>query len=337
MKKRQVRIGGLTVGGGFPIAVQTMADRKTADLDSVVPECLEAIAAGADIIRFSVLDQADADAFKLLKKLLSVPLVADIHFDYRLALAALEAGADKIRINPGNLPPAHLKTVADCALEHRAAVRIGLNLGSAGTRDFASLFERLDSYISALEERGLFDIVLSLKSSSPDEALKLYREADRRYDYPLHLGLTEAGYGEEALMKSAALLVPLLKDGIGDTLRISLADSPVREVRAARYLLKALGLLSGVPTLVCCPTCGRTTVDVKRVARRLDEHLVSVRKDVKIAVMGCPVNGPGEAKDADIGLSGADGRFLVFAKGKPLFWAAEDEAVAYVLDYIDRL
>lgn len=331
MEKRTVKIGSLQLGPGQPIRIQTMTDRKTSDLTSVITQAQELERAGAELIRFSVADTTDADSFKVLKSELKVPLIADIHFDYRLALRAIAAGADKIRINPGNTPRSHLREIVAACKDRQIPIRIGLNSGSLGTSTSSTDYlKELEATLEIFESLGFYDLVLSLKATDPQQTIELNRLAFARYPYPLHLGVTEAGYGSEALMKTAAALVPLLNDGIGSTIRISLSEPPLAEIQAAKYLLKALDLKKDVPTLISCPTCGRTTVDVKAIAAELTKRLAFVAKDVKVAVMGCPVNGPGEARAADFGIAGNGGKFVVFERGRIIFEADPTEALAYL-------
>ena len=331
MEKRTVKVGSLLLGPGQPVRIQTMTDCKTADLETVTAEAQELERAGAELIRLAVVDADDAAAFKTLKSRLVVPLIADIHFDYRLALQAIAAGADKIRINPGNTPKTHLREIVDACKDRRVPIRIGLNSGSLGSKTACTDYLReLEVTLAIFESLGFYDLVLSLKTTDPQQTVELNRLAAARYPYPLHLGVTEAGYGKEALMKTAAALVPLLNDGIGSTVRISLSEPPLAEVEAAKYLLKALGLKKNVPTLISCPTCGRTTVDVQAIAALLAKRLLFVAKDVKVAVMGCPVNGPGEARAADFGIAGNNGKFVVFERGRIIFEAEPEAALAYL-------
>lgn len=335
MSTRIVKIGNKLLGGNNPILIQTMADIKTSKVDEVIKEALECEKIGADLIRFSVLDNADVDGLKIIKNSLDIPIVADIHFDYSLAIKAMDAGVDKIRINPGNIPNKHLKEIVFKAKDKNIPIRIGINSGSYKIGSNPDKFlNELDSYIQSIERFGYSNLVLSIKSSNPQVTYELNKYASYRFDYPLHLGVTEAGYGKEALIKSTVALAPLLSEHIGDTIRISLSESPTEEIKACKYLLKSLGLKKNVPTLISCPTCGRTTVNVFQLVRKVDELLTNVNKDVKIAVMGCPVNGPGEAKDADIGIAGIDGKFMVFKKGKIVFKADEVEAFNFLKNEI---
>lgn len=324
-KTMSFKIGNKTIGGDAPVLIQSMSDKKTSLVDYNVDltNSLEKI--GLDMMRYSVLDLEDAAALKEIKKRTKVPVVADIHFRPDLALAAIDAGVDKIRLNPGNIPLEKVKSIRDRMKERGIALRIGVNSGSLGRYGKATV-DNLDPFFFALDDmlqvfkEGSFDhIVLSLKDTDPEMTIALYEKAARLYPYPLHVGQTESGYGVAGAIRSAIALVPLLHDGIGNTIRISLSDDRKEEMVACRTLLAGMGLRNDVPVLITCPTCGRTQCDVSYEAREIDKYLTyNVHDDIHVAVMGCPVNGPGEAKNADIGLAGGKNTYLVFVKGKPL-------------------
>ncbi|MDD4532397.1 MAG: flavodoxin-dependent (E)-4-hydroxy-3-methylbut-2-enyl-diphosphate synthase [Bacilli bacterium] len=342
-KTRVVHIGNKLMGGDNPILIQTMANVKTSRVDDILKMDKHLRELGNDLLRLSVLDKEDALAFKELSSRTDTPLIADIHFNYEYAIMAMENGAKKIRINPGNIGGFdNLRKIIDVAKFYKVPIRIGVNSGSLG-QSFDHRHDSLESYLKPLDDsikvfeaEGFHDLVLSLKSSDPNMCYAAYKEADRRYIYPLHLGVTETGGGYVGALRTAVALVPLLKEGIGNTIRISLTEDPSHEVIACKQLLKAMGLRKNVPVLISCPTCGRTQVNLIEVYNKVAKHLENIDKDIKVAVMGCPVNGPGEAKDADIGLAGAKDAFMIFKKGKPVKVMPEEEAIKYLFDAIDK-
>lgn len=338
MEKLIVKIKDLYLGPSYPIRIQTMSDIKTSRLEDVIAQSNNLVRSGAELIRYSVLDEDDAKAFEVLSQTIKVPLIADIHFDYHLALKAIEYGADKIRINPGNTPLSGIKEIVKACKDRHIPIRIGLNSGSLqGNKTPQDFLKEVDRTLEVFESLGFQEIVLALKSSDPLLTYKLNKLAYERYPYPLHLGVTEAGYGDEAIIKSIIALAPLLQDGIGSTIRISLTDTPLAEVQACKHLLRALGLKRNVPTLISCPTCGRTMVNVKEMAKRVATELTYVHKDITIAVMGCPVNGPGEAKEADYGIAGCgNNRYVIFSKGKILQTLDEEAAYSYLRKIIHQ-
>ncbi len=336
---KEVHVGNIKLGNNNPIVVQTMANIKTSKIDEILSleERLSKI--GNKLLRLSVLDEDDANAFKILSKKSNTPLIADIHFNINYAIQAIENGAKAIRINPGNMKKEDVYKLIPFAKKHDIAIRIGVNSGSIGQGKKATLDNMILSmrnYVSIFEESGFTNLVLSLKSSDPNLTKEVYFKASEVFPYPLHLGVTEAGGSYFGAIKSCIGLIPLLENGIGDTIRISLCSSPEDEVLAAYQLLKGLNLITDFPNLVCCPTCGRTQVDLKRVYQLVLDKVKYVKKDIKIAIMGCPVNGPGEAKDADIGLAGGVDHFLIFKKGKPVANLCEDEALVYLFNEIDN-
>ena len=345
-KCRAVRVGNLTVGGGAPVTVQSMLSVPAADVAGNVRQAQALEAAGCELIRVAVPDRASVRLIPALKEAVRVPIVADIHFDYRIALDCAAAGVDKIRINPGNIgSDDRVKAVADACRTRGIPIRIGVNTGSLERSILARYghpcAEALcDSalYHASLLERFDFDrIVLSLKASTVDMMVQAYELAAQRCDYPLHLGVTEAGTERMGLIKSAAGIGSLLLHGIGDTIRVSLTADPVREVAAGRDLLRALGLRQEGITFVSCPTCGRTRINLIELAQQAEARLAGCRKNLRVAVMGCVVNGPGEAREADIGIAGGDGCGLTFRKGEILRKVPESQLLDALVEEIDRL
>ncbi len=325
---KRVYVGGLAVGAGAPVSVQSMTCTDTKDVDATVAQIHALTDAGCDIVRCAVYDRGCADALAEIRPQISVPLVADIHFDYRLAIAAMEKGADKIRFNPGNIGDAeHVRSVAACATEHNVPIRIGVNGGSL-EKDLLekygvtaeAMVESGVRHAEMLEKYGFSDIVLSLKSSDVKTTVEAYRRAAGLLPYPLHLGITEAGMGEEALLRSAIGVGSLLLDGIGDTMRVSLTGGVIEEVEAAKKILAALDIRRDSVRIVSCPTCGRTRVDLASIVSRVREALsFEGVKPIKVAVMGCAVNGPGEAREADIGIAFGSVNAAVFGRGGILY------------------
>lgn len=324
-KTKQIMVGGVAVGGGAPLAVQSMANTKTTDVEGTLAQLERLAQAGCQIARLAVPDMEAARAFGRIREKSPLPLVADIHFDYRLAVEAAQQGADKIRINPGNIGSAQgVKQVAQACRERKIPIRIGVNGGSLekellakyGGPKAEALVESALGHIRLLNDQGFDEICVSLKSSDVLENIKAYRLMARQTDYPLHLGVTEAGTRHMGLLKSAAAFGALLADGIGDTLRVSLTADPVQEVYAAQDILKALGLHEQGATLVSCPTCGRTRVDLIPIAEEVERRLAGLKSRITVAVMGCVVNGPGEAREADLGVACGVEEGLIFAKGE---------------------
>lgn len=343
MKRSTFQIGNKTIGDGN-VLIQSMGDRKTTKTDELIPLTNDLSRMGLDMMRFSVLDKEDAKALSEIKKNVSIPIIADIHFDTNLALLAIESGADKIRINPGNVnSEAGLREVIALAKKKNIAMRIGLNSGSLNRykgkgKDFVDdYFLALDATLAIFREMAFDRIVLSLKTSSPEKTYALYKRAYTDYPYPLHIGLTESGFGVMGSIKSALALQSLLSEHIGDTIRVSLADDRREEVRACKTLLRTLALRKDLPELVVCPTCGRTLIDLKDISREVARRLDYVFKPVKVAVMGCPVNGIGEAKDADFGIAGSGKKdvYLLFSKGHPLGTYEKEEALSRLFGFID--
>ncbi len=323
---KSIRIGKIGIGGGQPVAVQSMTTEKTGDVSKCVAQIIALQKAGCDIVRVSVLDEEDARAIGKIKGEVSLPVVADVHFSAKLAVLSVESGADKLRINPGNIGgEREIARVADCLKAHKIPVRVGANTGSI-ERHFLEKYGRsaealalsaLEN-VAVLEKHGVFDIVLSVKASDVPLTLAAYRYLAERTDYPLHLGVTEAGGGDAAIVKSAVGIGALLCDGIGDTIRVSLTDDPVREVEIAHEILRACKLERNYVEVVSCPTCGRCRYDCMALSQRVRERVRGVKKPLKVAVMGCVVNGPGEARDADLGIAGGEGECLLFSRGEIL-------------------
>ncbi|MDY6016877.1 MAG: flavodoxin-dependent (E)-4-hydroxy-3-methylbut-2-enyl-diphosphate synthase [Oscillospiraceae bacterium] len=345
-KSRRVKVGGLFIGGGERITVQSMLNRPASDIEGSVRQAVELEKAGCDIIRAAVPDMAAVKLIEKLKENLTVPVVADIHFDYRLALESLEAGVDKIRINPGNIGSMDRVRAVACACKARQVpIRIGVNSGSLekellakyGSPCAEALAESAMNHAALLEKCDFNDIVISIKSSDVKTMIKAYRLVAERCDYPLHLGVTEAGTHNMALIKSSIGIGSLLLDGIGDTIRVSMTDDPVNEVSAAFGILKSIGLKNDCPDIVSCPTCGRTKINLIALANEVETRLSGCKKNIKVAVMGCAVNGPGEAREADIGIAGGDGCALIFKKGEIVCKVSENEAVDRLMEEIERL
>ena len=317
-------IGNVAIGGNSPIAVQSMSTLKISDVEKATKQALELQNAGCDILRFSVLNEQDAKSFSLLKKQVKIPLVADIHFDYKLALKAIDGGADKIRINPGNIGGEDkVEAVARALKQNNVPVRVGSNTGSI-EKEFllkygkseVSLAESALKNVRLLEKYGVENIVISVKASDVPLAVKAYEYISKKTDYPLHLGITEAGTEYNGVIKNAMGIGSLLLKGIGDTLRVSLSADPIREVIAGKAILSGLNLIDEGVKIIACPTCGRCEWDCMEFAKKVEDYTQNIKKPLKIAVMGCVVNGPGEAKDADLGIAGAKDECAIFVKGE---------------------
>lgn len=345
-KAKTVKVGNIALGGNNRIAVQSMLNFPAHDVDGNVKQAIELENAGCEIIRLTVPDTAAAKTLYAVKENVKIPVVADIHFDYRCALESVAAGADKIRINPGNIgDDSKVKAVADACKLHGVPVRIGVNSGSLeknilakyGSPTPEALCESASYHISLLEKFDFNDIVVSIKSSDVQKMVTSYRMLAEKCDYPLHLGVTEAGTHNMALVKSSIGIGSLLLDGIGDTIRVSMTDNPVKEVKAGFDILKAAGIKTDCVRLVSCPTCGRTKIDLISLAKEIEDALANCNKQITVAVMGCVVNGPGEAKEADIGVAGGDGCGVIFKRGEVLKKVNEDEIVQELLKEIDRM
>ena len=344
-KSKAIRVGGLTLGGGAPILIQSMCNTPTQDVSATVAQIRALEEAGCQIVRLAVPDREAARAIRAIKAQVNVPLVADIHFDHRLALEAVEAGADKIRINPGNIGDGDkIRVVADACRGAGIPIRVGVNSGSID----ADLRERYGvtpealcrsalRNIAALEDCGFTDICVSLKMSDVFSTIRAYRRMAEECTYPLHLGVTEAGGEYMGTLRSAAAFGALLCDGIGDTIRVSLTADPVKEVRAARDILRALDLHTQGARIVSCPTCGRTQIDLIPLAEEVERRLAPLKTRLTVAVMGCVVNGPGEAREADIGIAGGRGEGVIIRKGEILCKVPEDQLLPRLLAEIEEM
>ncbi len=329
------------IGGGAPISIQSMTNLSVELVEETLQQIAELEQAGCDIVRIALPSASAVTGFSQVRQRTEIPLVADIHFDYRLAIAAIEAGADKIRINPGNILQSQLDKVIDCAKKHDVAIRIGVNGGSVNKEYLQkyqdkqlALFHSLQDYTNYFEQRNFNNIVLSVKSSDVRQTVQLNKLISQ-LGYPIHLGVTEAGLLHQGLVKNAMGIGALLLDGIGDTIRVSLTSNPVDEVYAAKDILTSLGLRSGV-TFVSCPKCGRCTIDLQTVATQVYDYVKNLNKNIKVAVMGCEVNGPGECMDADIGIAGANGGYVLFKRGK-LYKRIQGDALTELKKEIDLL
>ena len=343
---KKIKIGNTFIGGSNRVLIQSMCNIKTEKYLDVIKQINECAAAGADLMRVSVLDENDAYAISKIKEGISIPLIADIHFEYKLALICLQQGIDAIRINPGNIGIVDkIKLVVDKAKERHVPIRVGVNSGSMDKSIFDNdgivtshyLYESALKHVKILEDLGFEDIVISLKGSSAKETIEAYRYASKMFKYPLHLGVTEAGPKDTGLIRSSAGLAPLLLEGIGDTIRISLSDDPVEEIKAASRLLHDLGLKDDYPTFISCPTCGRTEVDLIPTAKIIQKYIEDNHINKTIAIMGCIVNGPGEARHADLGAAGGNGVWAIFKKGKVLRRVKNEDIVEELIKEINKL
>ena len=333
---RKIMVGNVQIGGQNKVVIQSMCNTKTKNVEDTVNQILELEKAGCEIIRVACLDIEDAKAIKEIKKQIHIPIVADIHFDYKIALQAIESGVDKIRINPGNIGSEEkVRKVVEGCKSHNIPIRIGVNAGSLekdllekyGKPTAEAMVESARRHVEILEKLDFYDIAISLKASNLDLCISAYEEAAKTFQYPLHLGITEAGTEFSGTVKSSIGLGILLREGIGDTLRVSLSDDPVKEIKVAKEILKDCNLYKGVPTLVACPTCGRTQIDLIPIAKEVEEFLQTINSELTVAVMGCAVNGPGEAREADIGIAGGINEGLLFKKGKIIKKVPQEEIV----------
>ncbi|MGG1515743.1 flavodoxin-dependent (E)-4-hydroxy-3-methylbut-2-enyl-diphosphate synthase [Paenibacillus oryzisoli] len=343
---RPVRVGDLTIGGSNEVIMQSMCTTKTADVKATVAEILRLEEAGCQIVRVTVNNKEAAEAIKEIKKQIHIPLVSDIHFDYRLALAAIENGIDKVRINPGNIGRRDkVEAVVKACKERGIPIRIGVNAGSLenhllekyGYPTAEAMVESALFHINILEELDFHDIIVSLKASDVPMAIAAYSQAAKAFNYPLHLGITEAGTLFTGAVKSAAGIGTLLNMGIGNTLRISLSADPVEEIKVARELLKTFGLITNAATLVSCPTCGRLDIDLFSIANEVEEYISKIKVPIKVSVLGCAVNGPGEAREADIGIAGARGEGMLFRYGEMIRKVPEAELLSELKKEIDSI
>ena len=343
---RVINIGKVAIGGNNPIAIQSMCNTKTEDIKATVEQIIRLEKAGCEIIRVAVPDASSAKAISAIKKEIDIPIVADIHFDYRLAIASIENGADKIRINPGNIGSyENVKAVVDAAKERNIPIRVGVNSGSL-EKDIISRYGHVTAEgivesaldkVHIIEDAGYDNIVISIKSSDVPMCIKAHELISDATDYPLHIGITESGTVYNGTVKSSVGLGIILYEGIGDTIRVSLTGDPVQEVVCAKRILKTLGLRRGDIEVVSCPTCGRTKIDLIKLAEQVNEMVQDYPLDIKVAVMGCVVNGPGEAREADLGIAGGDGEGLLFKKGEILRKLPEEELLGALKSELDQL
>ena len=343
---KKIKVGNIYIGGGSPVAIQSMLNVRADDIENNVRQAVELEKAGCEIVRVSVPDKAAVQLIYKIKEQINIPLVADIHFDYRLALESVNAGVDKVRINPGNIGSMeNVKKVANACKAAGVPIRIGVNSGSLekeilakyGSPTPEAMVESGLYHISLLNRFDFDDIVLSLKSSDTARTYESYVAAAEKCNYPLHIGVTEAGTEKMGIIKSSAALGGLLLRGIGDTIRISLTDDPVREVEAAKNLLKGIGLRKDGIKFVSCPTCGRTKIDLIGLAKAAEEELKNIDKNITVAIMGCVVNGPGEAKEADIGIAGGDGCGVLFKKDGTMRKIPEDKLLSELISEIEKM
>ena len=333
---RKIMVGNVQIGGQDKVVIQSMCNTKTKDVEATVKQILELEKVGCQIIRVACLDLEDAKAIKEIKEKIHIPIVADIHFDYRIALEAIEAGVDKVRINPGNIGSEEkIKLVVDKCKEKNIPIRIGVNAGSLekdllekyGKPTAKAMVESAKRHIDILEKMNFKNYAVSLKASNLDLCIESYEEASQAFDCPLHLGITEAGTEFSGTIKSSIGLGYMLRQGIGDTIRVSLSDDPIKEIKVAKEILKDCNLYHNTPTLIACPTCGRTQIDLIPIAKEVEEFLQTIEADITVAVMGCAVNGPGEAREADIGIAGGIKEGLLFKNGQIVKKVKQEEIV----------
>ena len=322
---RKIMVGNVQIGGQNKVVIQSMCNTKTKDIEATVKQILNLEKAGCEIIRVACLDIEDAKAIKEIKSKINIPIVADIHFDYKIALEAIKSGVDKIRINPGNIGNEEkVKAVVEACKEKNIPIRIGVNGGSLekdllekyGKPTAKAMVESAKRHVQILENLDFYDIAISLKASNLDLCIEAYEEASKEFNYPLHLGITEAGTEFSGTVKSSIGLGILLREGIGSTIRVSLSDDPIKEIKVAKEILKDCNLYDNVPTLIACPTCGRTQIDLIPIAKEVEKFLQNINSNITVAVMGCAVNGPGEAREADIGIAGGVKEGILFKKGR---------------------
>lgn len=341
---KTIYVKNIPIGENHPIVIQSMTNTKTKDISSTITQINELVSAGAQIVRLAIADMEDAEAITEIKKQITIPLVADIHFDYRLALKAIENGIDKLRLNPGNIHDKEqiTKVVLACK-EKKIPIRIGINGGSLDPKIYqkyghtpTALVESAKSHVKILEDLGFYDIIISLKDTDIDITLEANRLAATTFDYPIHIGLTEAGTIYSGTVKSSYVLGTLLKEKIGNTIRVSLTSKPIEEIKVVKEILKMTGNLSA-PTIISCPTCGRTNYNMLQIIEELEPLINKLNKPLKIAIMGCVVNGPGEARDADIGIAGGKNQVVLFKHGKVIKNIKEKNIVKEFMDEIYKL
>lgn len=343
---RKVKVGNTYVGGDAPITIQSMTTSHTKDVDTTLKQINELHNAGCDIIRCAVLDMEDAEKLKEVTAKSPIPVVADIHFDYKLALKAIENGVAALRINPGNIGSIdRIKAVAERCKAKQIPIRIGVNSGSLekdilekhGRVNAEGLVESALRHVKILEDLDFYDIVISIKSSNVPMMIECYRLVAEKCDYPLHLGVTEAGTVQRGTIKSSIGIGTLLAEGIGDTIRVSLTSNPLEEIKVAKEILKSLGIIKNGVEFVSCPTCGRTQINLIKIAEEVEKRLENCEKNIKVAVMGCVVNGPGEARESDIGIAGGKGEGIIFKKGEIIKKVKEEELIDALMEEVDKL
>lgn len=345
-KTRAIKVGNVQIGGNNKVIIQSMCNTKTKDIENTVKQILELENVGCQIIRVACLDLEDARAIKEIKKQIHIPIVADIHFDYKIALEALQAGVDKVRINPGNIGDKEkVRAVVEECKKRNIPIRIGVNAGSLEKvllekyrkPTAEAMVESAKRHVEILEELDFYDIAISLKASDLDLCIKAYEMASNTFNYPLHLGITEAGTEFSGTIKSSIGLGVLLRQGIGNTIRVSLSDNPIKEIKVAKEILKDCNLYNNIPTLIACPTCGRTQIDLIPIAKQVEEFLQTINSDIKVAVMGCAVNGPGEAREADIGIAGGIKEGILFKKGEIIKKVPQENIVDVLKEEIMKM
>ena len=343
---RKIMVGNVQIGGQDKVVIQSMCNTKTKDVEATVKQILELEKVGCEIIRVACLDIEDAKAIRDIKEKIHIPIVADIHFDYRIALEAIESGVDKVRINPGNIGSEdRVKLVVDKCKEKNIPIRIGVNAGSLekdlldkyGKPTAKAMVESAKKHIEILEKLDFKNYAVSLKASNLDLCIESYEEASKEFDCPLHLGITEAGTEFSGTVKSSIGLGYMLRNGIGDTIRVSLSDDPIKEVKVAKEILKDCNLYKNTPTLISCPTCGRTQIDLIPIAKEVEDFLQTINSDITVAVMGCAVNGPGEAREADIGIAGGIKEGLLFKNGKIVKKVKQEKIVEVLKEEILKM
>ena len=339
IETRPINVGGVRIGGQDKVIIQSMTNTKTKDVEATVKQIRQLEDAGCEIIRVAILDKEDAKAVEQIKKQISIPLVCDIHFNPDFAIEAIKAGTDKIRLNPGNIEDEDkIKEIVTLCKERNVPIRIGINAGSLNKKykhSEEAMIESAKDHLRILEALDFHDVCLSFKSSDPLECIKAYRLASQTFPYPLHLGVTEAGGLLNSTIKSSLALGNLLLDGIGDTIRISISDDPIEEIRVAKKLLRACGLRRNVANLISCPTCGRIQYDMLPIVKEMEAYLDTVDKDVTVAIMGCPVNGPQEASRADIGVAGGKDSAILFKKGQIVRAIPQDDIIKVLKEEIE--
>ena len=351
-KTKKIRVGNITIGANNDIVIQSMCNTKTEDKDATINQILALEDAGCELVRVTIPNEIAANNIEHIKKKIHIPLVADIHFDYKLALMSAERGIDKIRINPGNIgDESKVKQVVNICKNKNIPIRVGVNSGSVskeildkynGKVTDDAIIESLDNEIKILEKYDFNDIIISVKSSNVLSCINCYRKVSEKYDYPLHIGITEAGTMISGTIKSSIGLGILINDGIGDTMRVSLSDDPINEIRVAKKILKALGIRKEGIEIISCPTCGRTNIDIVKIANNIEDKIdklisqskIDKKLNLKVAIMGCAVNGPGEAKEADIGIAGGNGEGLIFKKGEIIKKVKEEKLEEELINHI---